>query len=213
MKLVRLQWLGVEKFAFRPGQWVGVFCENFLGANNKPLRRAFSIASVPGEHFIELCIARGQQLSAHLQDLPAGAKVSVDGPFGAFWLRPAEKYLFIAGGTGIAPLRPMIHEALKGNKEVTLLYSMKTPSDFIYRTELEEFAKNPKFKLVRTITENHAFPAWQAERGRVQNLLKKYWKQGMHVYVCGPALMVDDVQKLLVSFGQAKEAVFVDKWE
>jgi NAD(P)H-flavin reductase len=208
VRLVRLEL--PQKFAFRPGQWVGVWCDDFIGENNKPLRRAFSIASHPEDDYIELCIARGKGLSAHLQDLMQGVVVHIDGPFGMFWLRPAEKYLFIAGGTGIAPFRPMIHQALKEGKEVLLLYSMKTPSDFIYLKELESL--NGKFKLVPTITAE-GYPQWEGERGRVQTFLQKYFKKGYQAYLCGPPSMVEEVEKKLIALGQPKEHIFLDKWE
>ena len=211
VRLVRLVWPDIPSFTFRPGQWVGVWCDDFVGENNKPIRRAFSIASVPGERFIELCVARGQGLSAYLQDLEVGAEVNVDGPYGIFWLRPAEKYLFIAGGTGIAPLRPMIHQALDECKEVLLIYSIKTPADFIYHKELENL--NKKFTLVPTITVDHKYPTWEGEHGRIQTFLPKYWKKGYDAYICGPPEMVEAVEKKLLELGQPKDKIFVDKWQ
>ncbi len=208
VRLVRLQL--PQKLAFRPGQWVGVFCDDFIGENNKPLRRAFSIASCPDEDHIELCVARGQGLSAHLQDLMQGVVVHIDGPYGMFWLRPAEKYLFIAGGTGIAPFRPMIHQALKEGKEVLLIYSIKSPSDFIYRKEFESLKS--KFKMIPTITAE-GFPQWDGERGRVQAFLQKYFKKGYQAYLCGPPEMVEQVEQKLIALGQLKEHIFLDKWE
>ena len=208
VRLVRLSL--PQKLAFRPGQWVGVWCDDFIGENNKPLRRAFSIASCPEDDHIELCIARGQGLSAHLQDLKAGSTVHVDGPYGMFWLRPSQKYLFIAGGTGIAPFRPMIHQALKEGKEVLLIYSMKTPSDFIYMKEFESL--KGKFKMITTITVDQ-FPQWSGERGRIQSFLHKYFMKGYEVYICGPPAMVESVEKKLIVLGQLKEKIFVDKWE
>lgn len=210
VRLVRFTWPEISSFNFKPGQWAGVYCDDFLGENNKPLRRAFSIASSPGLPYIELCIARGHGLSVHLQDLSPGSVVNVDGPYGMFWLRPAQKYLFIAGGTGIAPFRPMIHQALSEGKEVLLIYSMKTPSDFIYRSEFEGL--KGRFKIVPTITMGD-FPQWEHERGRVQTFLNKYYKSGCDVYICGPPAMVEDLQAKLVGLGQAKEKIFVDKWE
>jgi len=210
VRLVHLEWPGVRDFGFKPGQWVGIWCDSFLGENNKPLRRAFSIASSPSLDYIELCIARGTGLSAHLQDLPVGSTVNIDGPYGMFWLRPAQKYLFIAGGTGIAPLRPMIHQALSEGKEVLLIYSMKTPSDFIYRAEFEGL--KGKFTIIPTITTG-GYPQWEGQRGRVQTFLHKYFKQGYDVFICGPPSMVEDIQAKLIELGQQKEKIFVDKWE
>lgn len=212
VRLVRLSWAGVEKFMFRPGQWVGVYCDDFLGVTNKPLRRAFSIASNPGDPYLELCIARGEQLSKHLQDLGDGSPVNVDGPFGMFWLRPAKKYLFIAGGTGIAPFRPMIHEALKAKSEVTLVYSMKSPSDFIYEKELTALAKQG-LAFIPTVTADLDFPGWRGRRGRVQSFLKEVWKPDQLVYSCGPVPMVEAVVKELERLGHSKDKLFVDKWE
>ncbi|MBI4145785.1 FAD-dependent oxidoreductase [Candidatus Woesearchaeota archaeon] len=213
VRLVRLVWEGVQSFSFRPGQWVGVWCDDFLGDNGKPLRRAFSIASSPGDAALELCVSRGKGFSAFLQDLAPGAIVNVDGPYGGFWLRPAEKYLFIAGGTGIAPFRSMIAQTLAAGREVLLLYSMKMPSDFVYRMELEGLRANKNFTMVPTITADHDFPAWEGKRGRVQKLLPSYWQKGWSVYVCGPPAMVEDLQVLLFKLGQPKELLFVDKWE
>lgn len=212
VRLVRLEWPGVEKFMFRPGQWVGVYCDDFLGLNNKPLRRAFSIASSPGDPYLELCIARGQQLSKHLQDLGDGAPVNIDGPFGMFWLKPATSYLFIAGGTGIAPFMPMIREALKAKSEVSLIYSMKSPSDFIYEKELAALAKEG-LTLIPTVTAGLDFAGWKGRRGRIQSFIKDIWKQGMLIYACGPIPLVEAVVLELEKLGQPKDKLFVDKWE
>ena len=210
VKLVRLVWDGVEKFPFRAGQWVGVWCDDYLGDNGKPVRRAFSIASKPGEKYVELCIARGKGLSAYLQDLKVGEKVWVDGPYGNFWLRPSKNYLFIAGGTGIAPFRSMIHDALQSGAKVVLIYSVKTPADFIYGQEFESLKG---LELIPTITAEHNYPAWRGKQGRVQTILPGVWKKGFSVYLCGPLPMVEAVTAQLLELGQPKDQIFVDKWE
>lgn len=198
----------IKDLKFRPGQWVGIASEQ-LKDGTRLVRKAFSIASSPDENFLELCVAKGKNLSAHLQDLTKGAKLYVDGPYGNFWLKPAEKYLFIAGGTGIAPLRPMIKQALQEGKEVILLFSFKTSADFIYHRELETL--KGKFILVPTITQQD--PHWNGETGRAQTILHKYWTRGFACYICGPPSMVEEVQKKLHELGQSKETIFVEKWE
>ena len=212
VKLVRLTWPGVSDFKFKPGQWISVHCDNFPGPDGKPLRRAFSIASWPGMPYLELCITRGEGLSAHLQDLAPGTVVHVDGPYGMFKLHEGKKCLFIAGGSGIAPFRPMIHEALDEGREVLFIFSIKTPSDFIYRKELEDLRKNRKFKMIVTITVDQ-FPQWEGERGRVQDFLQKYYNPAFDAYVCGPPPMVDAVLAKLAELKHPSEKTFVDRWQ
>ncbi len=200
-----------ESFSFVPGQWVLVSSDDFCDENNKPVRRAFSVASLQSDDYLELCVSRGKNFSVFLQDLSPGAKLNISGPFGKFKLESFDNHLFIAGGTGIAPFRSMIHQALERKNKVTLLFSMKTPSDFVYRKYFESLDSN--FRLVPTITSDNGFPAWKGERGRIQSLLKKYWKNGVACYLCGPPGMVESVTEELINLGQPKENIFVDKWE
>ncbi|MBS3124691.1 FAD-dependent oxidoreductase [Candidatus Woesearchaeota archaeon] len=198
-----------KSLAFRPGQWIGISADHLLGENKRPLRRAFSVASSPKAEYLELCVARGKSLSAFLQDAPIGTKLNIDGPYGTFWLKPAEKYLFVAGGTGVAPFRPMIKEALNNEKEVVLIYSFKTPEDFIYREEFEVL--KGKFTLITTITRFDTH--WKGEKGRAQTILHKYWKPGFAAYICGPVAMVEEVHKRLINLGQSAKEIFIEKWE
>src|ERR1700758_866454 len=101
---------GGAPFGFVPGQWLSL-------TTNKPdgeeITRAYSIASPPaGDNKFALCLNRVQDgfMSNFLCDLKEGAELSAQGPFGDFILRPPMRdTLFIATGTGIAPLRSMLH--------------------------------------------------------------------------------------------------------
>ncbi|MBW2970078.1 FAD-dependent oxidoreductase [Candidatus Woesearchaeota archaeon] len=208
-KIIRLT--KPKDFVFHPGQWVSVWCDDYKDENNNPVRRAFSIASCPSEEHLELCIARGKNFSAYFQDLPVGAFVNVEGPFGTFALHPGKKIMFIAGGSGVAPFRPMIMQALDEKREVLLIYSIRIPSDFTYQKEFESI-DNPKFKLVPTITFDHHFKAWEGERGRVQDFLKKYYKKEYDVYLCGPPPMVEAMIQKLKQLKHPDKKIFVDKW-
>ncbi len=198
------------EFLFKPGQWVSVWCDDFVDEKNNPVHRAFSIASFQDEPHIELCIARGTGLSAHLQDSPVGTVVHVDGPYGAFSLKSGRKCLFIAGGVGISPFRPMIRQALNDERQVLLIYSMRIPADFLYRKEFEFFGSD--FKIVPTITMDHHYRVWEGERGRVQDFLKKYYKKDFDVYLCGPPPMVEAVIEKLKKLKHPEDKIFLDKW-
>jgi len=200
-----------KDFSFRPGQWVSVWCDDFVDAENKPVHRAFSIASFQDEPHIELCIARGTGLSAHLQDSPAGTAVHVDGPYGAFALKEGKKCLFIAGGVGISPFRPMIKQALDDGRQVILIYSMRIPAEFLYRKEFESL-DHENFKVVPTITVDHHYKTWEGEQGRIQSFLKKYYKKDFDVYLCGPPPMVEAVIEKLKRMKHPENRIYLDKW-
>jgi CDP-4-dehydro-6-deoxyglucose reductase len=104
---------GVDRFPFLPGQFVS-FTEQFQG---KPITRAYSIASTPDGNRFELCLnlVKDGRFSPHLFQLKPGERVPMKGPVGSFTLRdPQRDALFVATGTGIAPMRGMLRQALDG---------------------------------------------------------------------------------------------------
>src|SRR5438105_1410428 len=115
------------------------------GAAGQPKQKPYSLtvspADVQREGWLELLVGVDDSGSAgpHLP-LDAGTLVEIDGPLGVFTFpsNPVdERFLFIAGGTGIAPLRAMLHEALAlPHREIGVLYSARTPQEFAYEAEL-----------------------------------------------------------------------------
>jgi phenol hydroxylase P5 protein len=110
-----------QKFRFEPGQWV-----NFRFPEG--VSRAYTIASAPQRpEAVQLCVRVGAgKGGAALKQLPVGARVSIDGPYGDFLLpeddtRPV---VFLAGDTGIAPIRSIVLHLLAVNdpRKITVLY-------------------------------------------------------------------------------------------
>ncbi len=94
------------EFRFEPGQWV-----NFRFPEG--VSRAYTIASAPQQpQAVQLCVRIGPgRGGVSLQKLQAGAEVTIDGPYGDFLLPPADgtgHVAFIAGDTGIAPVRSIV---------------------------------------------------------------------------------------------------------
>ncbi len=110
-----------ESFHFVPGQWV-----NFRFPEG--VSRAYTIASAPqhpGE--LQICVRTGAGKGADaLRLLEAGATVVIDGPFGLFVVSDADRrgLVFLAGDTGIAPVRSIVLHLLATNdpRNVTVLY-------------------------------------------------------------------------------------------
>jgi NAD(P)H-flavin reductase len=212
-RIIRLD-LGGASFPYQPGQ-VAV-----LGPVDGGLRVPYSIASAPADTekdgHLEFLVR--QDPESRLRDLRRGSRVVVDGPLGTFTLppRPAEEaLLFVAGGTGIAPLRSMIRQAAaKRRGRLRLLYSARTPQDFAYLPDLRRLARRGRLDLALTATRE--VPArWRGERGRITRelLAPLIDTRKTLCFVCGPVAMVDEVPRLLRELGIDRTRIRIEEWE
>ncbi len=208
--------LQVEKpFSFTAGQFI------MLNVPYKTtfVRRAYSIASAPQSGVLEICLNLVPEgiASNYIFGLHEGDKILFDGPWGVFKVRKnsnKEKW-FVATGTGIAPLRSMIHDLLDNDVEeqVTLVFGERTEEELLYRAEFEQLAlKHSHFHYIPTLSRPEN--GWAGEKGYVQHTMKKYLKKPQHVevYICGLKEMVDDVQSTLFSLGVDARDIFTEKF-
>jgi ferredoxin-NADP reductase len=124
--------------------------------------------------------------------------------------------VFIAAGTGIAPLRAMMREALAmSHREVLLLYSARTPDDFAYQEELDLMARHGRIQFRQTITrdDNHC-GSWTGGRGRisVQELRPLVRDRATLWFICGPGAFVVDTVRLLQELGVTRERIVTEEW-
>jgi ferredoxin-NADP reductase len=200
-----LEWEVVEggAFEFVAGQFVSLT----LKQDGHSHTRAYSIASPPrGDNRFELCLNRvpGGQSSNYLCDLEPGAVLEINGPHGYFNVRyPIENdVVFVATGTGLAPIRSMLADLLASEKlgahQAWLLFGTRTEQSILYRDELESWARaHGNFHFVPTLT--RPGPEWRGKTGRVQERLRELFqgRKDMTAYICGLRAMVDDVRRML----------------
>ena len=155
---------------------------------------------------------------AHLEGLTRGSRVAVLGPFGSFVFPqyPRERqFLFVAGGTGIAPLRSMIAHALQSGVagRLHLFYSARTAFDFAYLTEMRRYARERQLELVLNATRQIG-GRWRGQRGRItrEQLTPLVEDPATLCFVCGPAAMVDEVARMLVEIGIQPQRIRVEEW-
>jgi len=215
-RIVRLD-LGSRPFVYAAGQAV------FIGAHGQTLRKPYSIAASPEDArrdgWIELLVGVDDHGVAgpHLS-LDAGALVDVDGPAGSFTFppEPAERrFVFIAGGTGIAPLRAMLRHALAlPHREVGLLYSARTPEDFAYEGELRTLASEGRIELRQTITRTGGDESWPGGRGRIGRgtLEPLVHDPATLCFICGPPTLVDETTKQLQQLGVPRARIRIEEW-
>ena len=203
-----------KKMVFSAGQFIMVN----IPYKNTVVRRAYSIASTPSSTTMEICLnaVPGGLASSYLFGLSVGASVVVDGPWGVFTLKKNDKdKWFIATGTGVAPLRSMIHDLLEHgfSGRVYLVFGERTEADLLYRSEFEELSqKHSNFVYIPTLS--RAGLEWDGEEGHVQKAIQKYLKEPtkIEVYICGLKGMVDDVKQLLVSLNVSEKDIFTERF-
>lgn len=206
---------GEDSFAFAPGQFVS-FTEQFDG---KPITRAYSIASTPDGNRFELCLNRVKdgRFSPHLFGLKPGEKVLMKGPVGTFTLRdPLRDAVFVATGTGIAPMRGLLRQALGSGSQAhfTLLFGVRHEHGLLYRDEFEAMAAaHPNFLFVPTLT--RPSESWAGLTGRVQQHLDKVLagRTDLDIYICGLKEMVNSVRDLLKERGFDRRQMIAEKYD
>ena len=215
-RIVRLA-LGGRRFPYLPGQAV------LVGAHGQERRRPYSIAAAPRDaerdDSLELLMGTDTDGSAGADlALEPGALVDVEGPVGRFTLPDdanEERFVFIAGGTGIAPLRAMLRHALEApHREIGLLYSARTPDDFAYEEELRNLGRAGRIELRQTVTRDVAAEGWTGTRGRIgrENLAQLVHDPATLCFICGPPALVDDVPRLLEELGVPRERIRREEW-
>jgi ferredoxin-NADP reductase len=214
--LVRLTLDG--PFAFLAGQAA------LIAAHGQLPRRPYSIAVGPAEaardRAFEFLIGIGRDGSPgpHLPDLSPGTRVDIEGPVGTFVFPEAPhetNFLFVAGGSGIAPLRAMWHQALAGDPawRIGVVYSARTPDEFAFDDELKALSASGRLTYVRTATRHSGGP-WDGGAGRIDRELLESAIVSPETlcFVCGPEALVHDVPGMLRQIGIAAERIRVEEW-
>lgn len=190
---------------FQAGQFVSFEIERPAGV---PATRPYSIASSPRrETAIELLfnLVPGGPGSEYLFGLHRGDVTTFRGPVGSFTLRDSSRdLLFVATGTGIAPLRSMLHALadVQSERSVTLFWGVRSERDLYYQDELAELRRQlPRFSFIMTLSRPTG--EWQGVTGWVSSLVEQRITsvENLDVYLCGNAAMIRDVRDILRTKG------------
>jgi NAD(P)H-flavin reductase len=192
-----------QTISFKPGQFVSF--EMPHPRTGRLMTRAYSIASQPGRpDLITLLfnLVPGGPGSGFLFDLRLGDKTQFKGPAGHFYLReePERELLFVASGTGIAPIRSMLFANAErpDPRPATLFWGLRSQRDLYFQEELAELARRiPNFTSVTTLSRPE--PGWSGESGRVLRLIEARVHSVKHlsVYLYGNGAMIADTMALL----------------
>jgi len=228
----------MSEFNFEAGQFVSFVADDPIG---KSQTRAYSIASAPRRNEFDICVNRveGGFFSNFLCDLEEGDSIQFHGPHGLFLLRrPLTDAIFIATGTGIAPMRGFTQalfpdkglragEDLTGGREIWLVYGTRYTTELYYHHYFEKLsAEHHNFHYISTLSRPEE--DWQGARGYVQEFVaiiaEAHAKRNhaaaeatvsepagfnIHAYICGLNEMVSANRDKLKELGwQRKQIVF-----
>lgn len=212
--------IGEERFAFLAGQAV------LAATHGRRQRRPYSIACSPERAHetgsIEMLVAvdQGTDTDLHVSKAAIGDRLDVEGPLGHFTF-PAtptqERVLFVAGGTGIAPLRAMLDHALRSRNapRMAMIYSARRRDEFAFIDELRTHERAGRLELHQTVTRDEG-AAWEGARGRVgRTHFASVLPEPAHTlcFVCGPPPFVVESKATLSTLGVPEALIRTEHWE
>lgn len=154
-------------------------------------------------------------VTAAITGLRKGDAIGVRGPFGKPWpVIEAEgsDIVFVAGGIGLAPLRPAINHILANREKygrLVILYGARTPADILYLKELHKWRS--RLDAYVDVTVDHATREWAGNVGTVTRLIPRANFDPYHAVamVCGPEIMMRFTVSALNEFGLENDAIYL----
>jgi Na+-transporting NADH:ubiquinone oxidoreductase subunit F len=150
--------------------------------------------------------------------LRAADIVTVNGPFGEFFLRESERdILLVAGGSGMAPLRGILMDMAEKHvtRAVTYYFAARSARDLFYVDDMRALEKAlPRFRFVPVLSNPRPQDAWEGERGGIASALSRLLPALSHheAYLCGSPGMIDASIGVLRSKGLRDGLIFFDKF-
>jgi NAD(P)H-flavin reductase len=210
--------LDSARFHYKAGQAV------MIGLAERSERVPYSIAASPeearerGELEFLIKVEPSGRWGHQFDRIARGQRLAVRGPFGSFVLpdRPIERpLLFVAGGTGIAPVRSMIdHARRRRHGPIKLLYSARTAGDFAYARDLRVLARRGVLNVNLHVT-REAPQTWRGVRGRIApaHLAPLVENRSTLCFICGPAAMVEDLPLMLTGLEVPSRNIKLEQWK
>ncbi len=154
-------------------------------------------------------------VSAALCAAEPGTTLGVRGPYGTSWgLESADgrDLVIVAGGVGLAPLRPVVLGALAHRDRygrVVLIAGARTRRDFLYSRELAAWQADPRLEVHQTV--DVPIQGWTGESGFVTEPLRRLLLKpdGTTAFLCGPEAMMTFSARVLMDKGVAAQDIRV----
>lgn len=196
-----------ERYTFLPGQFNMIYVPGIGEA-------AISISGSSADGVLKHTIREAGNVTKTLAKMQTGDSVGVRGPFGTAWPMKTligKDVILMAGGIGMAPLRPVVTELVKNREQygdVTLLMGARSPLGLLYDDELPQWQK--KINVQRTV--DRATSGWNGNAGVVTALLDRLSlprPENTVLLTCGPEVMMLYTIRTALDRGLSESSVWV----
>ncbi|MCK5896932.1 MAG: CDP-6-deoxy-delta-3,4-glucoseen reductase [Cocleimonas sp.] len=206
-----------KRLPFYAGQYI-----EFLLRDNK--RRAFSLANTPTDDeylVLHIRLVENGYFTTHtFNEMQEKALVRICGPLGTFFLRENAKrpLIFIAGGTGFAPIKSMLEQLLneKSTREVHLYWGVRAKRD-LYSNELAEkwAQEHQHIHYTPVLSDANEQDQWQGRKGLVHEVVAHDFADlsGHDVYIAGPPPMILAAKEVFNQQGLPDDQLFSDAFD
>lgn len=212
--LMKLKLPSTDKLHFVAGQYL-----EFLLTDGK--RRAFSIASPSYESTvleIHLRLIPGGEFTAYVfQEMKEKSILRVEGPFGNFFLREdsIKPIIFVAGGTGFAPIKGMIEESIrKGMRRPIKLYRGARVLEDLYMDPMcQKWATEfSHIEYIPVLSESLKDDHWTGREGLVHEAVLQDFENlnDYQLYCCGAPQMVESAHQAFIKKGLPEDEFYSD---
>ncbi|MBL8483058.1 MAG: CDP-6-deoxy-delta-3,4-glucoseen reductase [Rhodocyclaceae bacterium] len=193
--VLHLKLPATERLLFLAGQYLDILLKDGR-------RRSFSIANAPHDDaFLQLhlrLVPDGHFTRHVFDEMKEREILRIEGPLGSFYLREesAKPIVFVAGGTGYAPIRAVIEHALHNHigRSMVLYWGARDPAGLYLDAEPQRWAAMaPNFRYVPVLSDALPEHAWSGRTGLVHRAVMEDFADlsGHQVYACGAPAMID----------------------
>ena len=221
IKELTLKLIEPKKITFKAGQYVQLQAPKYE-KSKQAVSRAYSISSSPeNDDYIQLIIRKvpeGICTTYVFNYLKEGDEINFTGPFGDFYIRETEAdMIFIAGGSGKAPIKSMVEFLQKqnSNRRMVYLFGARTKKDLYYTDYFHDFeSKFNKFAYVPVLSQPEENTDWKGKTGYIPAYFDEFitTPQSTEAYLCGSPGMIAAVVKGLKQKGVPENQIFYDSF-
>lgn len=222
IKLFRLELVEGDAFDHVAGQYVELLAPVYFSGGEE-VYRSYSIASDPSERGVLELIIRfvpgGICTTYCFEHLKVGGEILLNGPYGEFRLSESEApVVFIAGGSGMAPIRSMLYDMRnnQNRRKATYYFGANKVEELFMQDEMRRFEEElADFKFVPVVSLPGKNEDWDGEVGLVTEAVERGLSNvsECEAYLCGSDGMIEACWKLLVEMGMGEDKIFFDSFE